>query len=964
MLRASPMGVLLLGDDHTIHEINEQALELLGYSREELIGEQPRLFHPGHDTFERALEASGARPCSAEAICIRKDGRSQSLKITGALVDPDAPGRGYALTLLERGPQDSIDEPYFARIFDQIPDAVCLTRVTDNTFAEINQAFEDQFDYSRGELIGRTSLELGLWEHPEDQDRLVAAIQDTPLVRGLEFRMRKKDGHSFIASFTAREIERDGNTLRLVILNDTTEHRNIENALRESEAHLEAAQSHAHMGSWTLDLGLNRGFWSKQMYRLFDLEPAPFPPAFQDYLELVHPDDRAAVREAFQQVVQSGITSTREYRTNPARCTPRVLENTVCADSDAQGKPLHLSGTIQDITERKHIENALRESEKRIKLLVDNSNDLFFIINEEGLFKEAMGPVKAILGYEPQELIGQNGLDHIHLQDLSQSEAVLREAVAHPGIAYRSEYRYRHKDGRWITLETVGVNWLPDPDIQGILLNGRDITQRKAAEASLRLSETRLETAQAHAGIGSWEFDPTTRQLCWSKQMFRMFGLESQVTPPASEITIERVHPDDRAAVMEAFQRTLEQHIPSTCEYRTNPEDGPERIYSTSMLATEDAEGRLQFISGTIQDITTLKQAELAAREQERQWSTLVGNLPGVMYRCANDPHWTAEFVSAKCRDLFGIPEEDFLVTRRAILEDIIPPEQRPFIREEVQRSIANREPYRLTYRVHTRKDREVWVSEQGQGICDKNGNLEGLEGFIFDISELKRVEKALRESETKYRSIFNNLLVGVFESTPDGRFLSINPAMAQMFGYTTPEEMRTEITDIATQVYAVQENRDHVMQSLRTHGRIDHLENPVRHRDGHLFWTQLSVHQMRDEVSGQTYYEGSCIDITERKRADEALRQSEANYRGIFENALEGIFRTTPQGRYLTVNPTMARMHGYDSPDEMVHMVTDMAHQVYVDPQDRTEILRSLAQTGRVDTYEYQARHRDGHLF
>ncbi|HNX95118.1 MAG TPA: PAS domain S-box protein, partial [Holophaga sp.] len=638
LLRVSPMGVLLIGEDHTIRELNEPALELLGYSREELIGQHPQLFHPGHDAFERTLGSSGSGSCSAETLCILKDGRPLTLKLTAALIDPDAPGCGYALTLLKSAFGDPVDEPFFARIFDQIPDAVGLTRATDNTFAEINQAFEDLFGYSREELIGHTSLELGLWEHPEDHDHLVAAVKDTPLVRGLEFRMRKKDGHSFIAAFTAREIKQDGKTLRLVILNDTTEHRNIENALRESEAHLEAAQAHAHMGSWTLDLGLNRDFWSKQMYRLFDLEPAPFPPTFQDYLELVHPDDRATVTEAFQLSVQTGVTTTREYRTNPARCTPRVLENTVCADCDAQGKPLHLSGTIQDITERKHIENALRESEahleaaqshahigswtldlgldqgfwskenyrlfdlkpsphppcfrdylelvhpsdrtavedgfrqvvqsglattmeyrtnpakcsprvleiaicaetddhgkplglsgtiqditerkrienalreseKRTKLLLENSNDLFLIIDAEGNFKEAMGPVKTILGYEPQELIGQNGLDNIHPQDLPQAAAILRDAIANPGIAYRSEYRYRHKDGSWIPFETVGVNWIQDPDIQGVILNCRDVGQRKAAEASLRLSEMRLEAAQAQAGIGSWEFDPTT----------------------------------------------------------------------------------------------------------------------------------------------------------------------------------------------------------------------------------------------------------------------------------------------------------------------------------------------------------------------------------------------------------------------------------------------------------------------
>lgn len=747
---------------------------------------------------------------------------------------------------------------------------------------------------------------------------------------------------------------------------------------------------------------------------------------------------------------------------------------------------------ILDITERKRAEAALRESEKRLQRLLLNSNDLTFVIDTAGVILSANGPVEHILGFAPAELVGQSILDQIHPEDRAATEAIHRQAASGPpGVSYRAEYRQRHKDGRWGPIETVAMNWQNDPSIGGIVLNSRDITERRQAQAALLASqqrfaqifllvpnaislasradgrfleinsqfeqlfgrtraevightaeelglwcdaaeggalrvlgqegrpydniETRLRRKDGTVIVGSVSgrsivlgseslhlsivADVTAQRTAANALRESEARLREIVDHTSDTVFTARVEPDGRfvyesindsalkhgmpVALFRSGTHTPHDILPAEtadqliAQYRrcvqareaidveqSIPSPAGLRIYSTSLVPVIAAEGGpVVRLIGFAQDITERKRAEASLRENERRFRTLVANLPGVTYRCANDPNWTVEFVSEGSQALLGLPGEDF--TRgRCNFAEIIPPAQREEIWNEVQRCVAAHTPYRLVYRVHTRTDTEVWIAEQGQGIFTPDGKLEALEGVMLDITELKRTEQALRNSEAKYRSIFENAIDGIFQTTPEGRFLSVNSAFAHMFGYATPAEMVAAIVDIGTQLYAVPEDRRYTLHQLAEVGRVDSFETQMRHRDGHLIWIMFNAHRVCGDSGQILYYEGACVDITQHKLAVQAIQQSEANYRSIFENALEGIFRSAPEGRYLAVNPTMARMHGYGSPAEMVASVTDMASQVYTDPQDRKNILQSLAETGRVETYEYQARRKDGHSF
>jgi diguanylate cyclase (GGDEF)-like protein/PAS domain S-box-containing protein len=182
------------------------------------------------------------------------------------------------------------------------------------------------------------------------------------------------------------------------------------------------------------------------------------------------------------------------------------------------------------------------------------------------------------------------------------------------------------------------------------------------------------------------------------------------------------------------------------------------------------------------------------------------------------------------------------------------------------------------------------------------------------DITERKRTEKALRESEEEYRNIYENAIEGFFQSTPEGRFISVNPAFASMLGYASPEELISNITDIAKQYYLDPEDRRRYQQILHKGGIVENFECRARRKDGSQIWVSDSTRAYFDSDGKVIRYEGIVIDITERKRAEETLRESEEKYRTVLEANPDPVVVYDIEGKVLYLNPAFTRVFGWSS--------------------------------------------------
>lgn len=167
------------------------------------------------------------------------------------------------------------------------------------------------------------------------------------------------------------------------------------------------------------------------------------------------------------------------------------------------------------------------------------------------------------------------------------------------------------------------------------------------------------------------------------------------------------------------------------------------------------------------------------------------------------------------------------------------------------------------------------WVYERGKAIFDDRQKPLYLDDVIFDISDRKRAEEALRIAEENYRSIFENALEGIFQSSPQGYYLSVNPALAKIYGYDSPQELVVEsVTDISEQVYVDPEKRAEFRELMTKEGQAKDFEYRCYCKDGSIIWTQIDARVVKDDLGQVLYYEGIVQDISDRKRREAELRK------------------------------------------------------------------------------------------
>ncbi len=220
------------------------------------------------------------------------------------------------------------------------------------------------------------------------------------------------------------------------------------------------------------------------------------------------------------------------------------------------------------------------------------------------------------------------------------------------------------------------------------------------------------------------------------KKMEELIGLTDYDLFPPEQAEYFEAEEDE---VMRTGQPLVVEHLLDLA--------GGQRWYEAIKTPLQDGQGNIIGVLCTERDITERKQAEAALLESQRTLSTLMSNLPGLVYRCCNDANWTMEFVSEGCRNLTGYEPDDLVNNRRATYAELIHPADRQMVWQTVQQGVAAHQPFQMTYRIVTAAGEQKWVWEQGRPIFSPTGELLFLEGFITDVTPQKNVEEALQVS-------------------------------------------------------------------------------------------------------------------------------------------------------------------------------------------------------------------------
>ncbi|MEG3881954.1 PAS domain S-box protein, partial [Microcoleus sp. herbarium7] len=355
---------------------------------------------------------------------------------------------------------------------------------------------------------------------------------------------------------------------------------------------------------------------------------------------------------------------------------------------------------------------------------------------------------------------------------------------------------------------------------------------------------------------------------------------------------------------------------------------------------------------------------EAALCTVEAKYCALVEQMPAVTYISPLNRNAAKLYISPQIETFLGYSVAEWKADPDLWLKLVHPEDRDRVLVENAAQKFTGPEdifgegPLVSEYRAIARNGRVVWFRDRAIAVRDEASKSVILQGAMFDITETKVAASALLESEYRYYTLAKILPVGIFRADAAGDCLYVNERFLEMAGLTAPKALGE---GWAQSLHP--EDRDRVLsQWYRAVKQKLPCKLEYRFCNGDLttwvFWQAVPEIANSGEVLG---YLGTLTDISDRKQAEFALQQAEEKYRSIFENAIEGIFQITADGRYLSANPALARIYGYSSAAELIANISNIDRQLYLDPNRRAEFLRAIEKHGFVSEFESRVYRQDG---
>lgn len=543
---------------------------------------------------------------------------------------------------------------------------------------------------------------------------------------------------------------------------------------------------------------------------------------------------------------------------------------------DGLGNPAYFVVQVVDITARKLAENALRESEARFRTLTERSTDLVLILDGRGALLYKSLNVEHILGFPEKVELGEKITDLVHPDDQMELKRLLMEGVEQPGAIRKGEIRLRHRTGAWRVMEAAARNLLDDAVIQGVVLNMRDITERKEAEAALKESEERFRilVQRAPEAIAVYDVD-LDRFVDVNFNAERLFGC------PAEELLRTGLRkffapeqPDGKPRA-ESMAQHAEQALAGNevvFDRLIHNAEGRDVHCEVRLVRLPSANRRL--LRASYIDISGRKQAEEALRQSEERFKSAFEYSPIGMAWVSLEGKWVK--VNASVCELLGYTEEEL---REKTFQDITYPADLEKDLDNVRRLLAGEiATYKFEKRYYHKKGHIVWVLLAAGLIKDRSGRPLYFISQIEDITERKRAEEAIVESRQMLKAVLDTIPVRVFWKDLKLKYLGCNKHFASDAGFKNPEELvGKDDFQMAWREQAEMYQADDrkVMESGIP---VLNYEEPQTSPAGDTIWLRTSKVALRNTKGDIIGILGTYEDITVRRQEELALKEAKEN--------------------------------------------------------------------------------------
>jgi PAS domain S-box-containing protein len=758
-----------------------------------------------------------------------------------------------------------------------------------------------------------------------------------------EIEILAKDARRIPVEISASQIEYGGKPADMAIIRDITERKRAEDALRQSEERYRDLFDNAHDLIQSVSpegqlLYVNQTWQNALGYSEKEIANLKIE-------DIIHPSSINHCMEIFQRVLAGEDTGDIESTFVAKDGSLVAVEgNAHCRSVD--GRPISTQGIFRDVTTRKMAEEALRESEERYRALVDLGSEVGEAVvmlqdNEHGnaihVFFNREWP--RITGYSREELLKMSFFDLISPEDRKASQERHQRKMRGEAIPGLFEIQIIRKDGAQVPVEVTSAHTKYLGGTANVAYI-RDITERKQAEAK---HQAIIKTAVD----GFWIADSAGRFLEVNDSYCEMVGYTQEELSKMSISDIEAI--DTPKDITRRMKRIMKQGY-DRFETRHKHKDG--RIIDVDVSANYSDVGEGQMFV-FIRDITERKRAEEALRESEERYRSLVNNVKLGILRSTPGPPGKILEVNPALEEINGYSRDELLAMD---MEELyVHCEERQALMAELAlaKGTVSRE---LNWR---KKDgSEIVVLDTVMTVRDDGGKVLYFDSIVEDITERKQAEESLKASEEKLRLMFKSVPEGITVSDLEGNIRDTNEAAVHMHGYDSKEEM---IGKGALELIAEEDHAsaiDNLKETLEE-GLSPTVEYTFLKKEGSKFPAELSAALLKDGAGNPVGFIAVTRDITERKQAEEALRESEERYKSLVNNVKLGIFRSimTGKGRALEVNPALEEITGY-SRKELLKM--EFA-KLYAYPEERRAFLDELVATKKPVNRELHWKIKDG---
>jgi PAS domain S-box-containing protein len=523
---------------------------------------------------------------------------------------------------------------------------------------------------------------------------------------------------------------------------------------------------------------------------------------------------------------------------------------------------------VRDSTERYRAEDAVRESEERFRLVADTAPVLIWMSGTEKLCTYFNKPWLDFTGRSMEEELGNGWAEGVHPDDFERCLQTYTQSFDRREN-FRMEYRLRRHDGEYRWVLDIGVpRFNRDGSFAGYIGIGVDVTEGKFAERELAQSNERLHLTLEVGRIGGWEWDLKSQETFWFGQNYALLGVQPELESASDQTFWSRVHPEDREGLRESLQKALQDRLQSAVvEFRVVWPDQTVHWLRSEARYFYGEDGQPERMLGISSDITARKIAEEALRKSEERFR--LAARAGKMFAYEWDVATDLIVRSGDIANVLGSTGEAS-PTRQQLLTKVHPDDLALF-NASVSELTPGHPDVQISYRLFRPDGSVIWLEKTGRAFFDDQGRMLRMIGMVADITERKRAEEALRESEEKFRSVFRDAGIGMVIVSPEGRFLVANRSFCDCLGYTERELLEKTVESVTFPedwpMFA-----EKLRLALTGNCGFQWLRKRCLHKTGRIVYTETSASVIRSRESDTKYLVGQVLDITERKKAEEAL--------------------------------------------------------------------------------------------